>query len=175
MNENLGGLFSSRINLNLREAHGYTYGASSQFVFRRAAGPFAVATGVRTDVTGPAVTEIMKELRGIRENPPAGEELSLAKDSLVRSLPAQFETSGRVTASTSNIYIYDLGLDYYQKLPARIDAVDSAQVKAAADKYIVPEKLVVIAVGDRAKVGAELQKMNLGAVEVRDADGKVVK
>lgn len=175
MNENLGGLFSSRINLNLREAHGYTYGASSQFVYRRSAGPFVVATGVRTEVTAPAVTEIQKELRGIRENPPAGEELSLAKDSLVRSLPAQFETSGRVTGSTSNIYIYDLGLDYYSKLSSRIEAVDTAQVKAAAEKYIVPEKLVVIAVGDRAKIGADLQKLNLGAVEVRDADGKVIK
>ncbi len=68
MNEALGGLFSSRINLNLREEHGYTYGASSQFVFRRSAGPFLVATGVRTDVTAPAVTEIFKEIRRMREH-----------------------------------------------------------------------------------------------------------
>jgi hypothetical protein len=68
MNEALGGLFSSRINLNLREAHGYTYGASSQFVFRRSAGPFLVGTGVRTDVTAPSVSEIMKELKRIRES-----------------------------------------------------------------------------------------------------------
>ncbi len=62
----LGGLFSSRINMNLREEHGYTYGANSQFVFRRGAGPFQVASGVRTDVTAPAVTEIFKEIRGMR-------------------------------------------------------------------------------------------------------------
>ena len=89
MNETLGGLFSSRINLNLREQHGYTYGASSQFVFRRTAGPFLVATGVRTDVTAPAVTEIFKEVRRMRETPLTADELTLAKDSLVRSLPAR--------------------------------------------------------------------------------------
>jgi zinc protease len=173
MNESLGGLFSSRINLNLREQHGYTYGASSQFVFRRAAGPFVVASGIRTEVTAPAVTEIFKEIRAIRDKPPAGDELALAKDSLVRSLPAQFETSGRVTASTSNIYLYDLGLDYYTRLPARLSAITTEQVKAAADKYIVPEKLLVIAVGDRSKVGPALQRLKLGAVETRNADGTV--
>ena len=173
MNETLGGLFSSRINLNLREEHGYTYGASSQFVFRRAAGPFVVASGVRTEVTAPAVTEIFKEIRGIREKPAAGEELALAKDSLVRSLPAQFETSGRVTNSTSNIYLYDLGLDYYTKLPARLTAITTEQVKSAAEKYIVPENLLVIAVGDRGKIGPALQKLKLGAIETRNPDGTV--
>jgi zinc protease len=171
MNETLGGLFSSRINLNLREQHGYTYGASSQFVFRRAAGPFVVASGIRTEVTAPAVTEIFKEIRGMRDKPPAADELALAKDSLVRSLPAQFETSGRVTNSTSNIYLYDLGLDYYTKLPGRLSAITTEQVKSAAEKYIVPEKLIVIAVGDRGKIGASLQKLKLGAVETRNADG----
>src|SRR5437773_7011944 len=82
MNNALGGLFSSRINMNLREEHGYTYGASSQFVFRRSAGPFLVATGVRTDVTAPALSEIMKELKRIREGSLTPEELTLSKDSL---------------------------------------------------------------------------------------------
>ncbi len=173
MNESLGGLFSSRINLNLREAHGYSYGAGSQFVFRRAAGPFLVSTGVRTEVTGPAIGEIFKEIRGMREKPPVGDELALAKDSIVRSLPAQFETSRSVTASTANIYIYDLGLDYYSKIASRLSAVDGAQVKAAADKYLVPEKMTVIAVGDRAKIAADVQKLKLGPSEVRNADGVV--
>jgi zinc protease len=174
MNEALGGLFSSRINLNLREQHGYTYGASSQFVFRRAAGPFLIASGVRTDVTAPSVTEIFKEVRRMREAPLTAEELALAKDSLVRSLPAQFETSSSVTGSTANIYIYDLGLDYYTKLGARLSAVTADDVKSAAEKYVVPEKLIVIAVGDRARIAGELQKLNLGAVETRGADGMPV-
>jgi zinc protease len=171
MNEALGGLFSSRINLNLREQHGYTYGARSQFVFRRSAGPFLVASGVRTDVTAPAVSEILKELNRIRDAELTPDELTLAKDSLVRSLPADFETSGRVTASTANIYVYDLGVDYYTKLPARLSAVTSDQIKTVAQKYIVPEKLIVVAVGDRGKIAGELQKLNLGAMEVRNADG----
>src|SRR5207253_5452049 len=82
MNTALGELFSSRINMNLREEHGYTYGASSQFVFRKSAGPFVAGAGVRTDVTAPAVTEILKEVRGMVEKPIDSEELRLSKDSL---------------------------------------------------------------------------------------------
>jgi zinc protease len=174
MNEALGGLFSSRINLNLREQHGYTYGAGSQFVFRRSAGPFLVASGVRTDVTGPAVSEIMKELNRIRDSELSAEELALAKDSLVRSLPSEFETSGRVAASTTDIYVYDLGLDYLSKLPARLTAVDVGAVKAAAQKYIVPDKMIVVVVGDRAAIAPALQKLNLGAMESRKPDGTPV-
>jgi zinc protease len=173
MNEALGGLFSSRINLNLREEHGYTYGASSQFVFRRSAGPFLVGSGVRTDVTGAAVSEIFKEIRRMRETPLTPEELAMAKDSLVRSLPSDFQTSGDVTASTANIYVFDLGLDYFSKLPARLSAVTSEQARAAAEKHLVPEKMIVVAVGDRARIRAELQKLNLGSAEVRSADGSV--
>jgi zinc protease len=174
MNEALGGLFSSRINLNLREQHGYTYGASSQFFFRRMPGPFVISAGVRTDVTAPAVSEIFKEVRRMRETELTAEELALAKDSLIRSLPSQFETSSNVTASTGSIYIYDLGLDYYTELPARLSAVDAAQVKGAADKHVVPDKLRVIAVGDRGRIAPGLQKMNLGAIEVRGTDGQPI-
>ena len=162
MNETLGGLFSSRINLNLREEHGYTYGADSQFVFRRSAGPFLVASGVRTDVTAPAVGEIFKEIQRMRQSPMTAEELAMAKDSLVRSLPSDFQTSSNVTASTANIYVFDLGLDYFSKYPARLSAVTIEQAKAAAEKYLVPEKMVVVAVGDRAKIQPTLQKLNLG-------------
>jgi zinc protease len=175
MNEALGGLFSSRINLNLREEHGYTYGASSQFVFRRAAGPFVVASGVRTDVTAPAVTEILKEVRRIRDVALTPDELALAKDSLVRSLPSDFQTSERVTASTAGIYIYDLGLDYFSQYPSKLSAVTAGQAKAAAEKYLVPGRLIVVAVGDRAKIGAPLQKLDLGAVEIRNADATLAK
>jgi zinc protease len=173
MNTALGELFSSRINMNLREEHGYTYGASSQFVFRRAAGPFVAGTGVRTDVTAPAVTEILKEIRGMSEKPIDSEELRLSKDSLTRSLPSAFETSANVAASFSNIYIFDLGLDYFSKYAARVDAVTTAQAKTVAEKYLVPGKLIVIAVGDRAKIEPELRKLNLGPVEIRTADGKI--
>jgi zinc protease len=171
MNEALGGLFSSRINLNLREDHGYTYGASSQFVFRRFPGPFLVATGVRTDVTGPAVSEILKELKGIKAAELSPEELALSKGSLVRSLPANFETSDRVSATTANIFVYGLSPDYYTTIGERLQSVTAAQAKEAADKYIDPNKVIVIAVGDRAKIGSSLGKLGLGTPEIRNADG----
>jgi zinc protease len=95
----------------------------------------------------------------------------MAKDSLVRSLPSQFETSESTTTSTANIYIYDLGVDYYSQLPSRVMAVTADQVKTVSAKYLVPEKLIVVAVGDRAKIGGALRKLNLGRVELRDANG----
>ena len=171
LDEALGGLFSSRINLNLREQHGYTYGARSQFIFRRSAGPFVVSSGIRTEVTAPAISEIFKEVRRIRESELTQEELDLSKDSIVRSLPADFETSRRVTASTANLFVYDLGLDYYTKLQARFGAITGAQVLAAAQKYLAPDKMIVVVVGDPARIAGELQKLNLGAMEVRSADG----
>ncbi|MCI0595525.1 MAG: insulinase family protein, partial [candidate division Zixibacteria bacterium] len=167
----LGGLFSSRINLNLREAHGYSYGAFSAFVYRRSAGPFLVATGVRTDVTGPSVSEIYKEINRMTAEAVTVDELALSKQSLVRSLPGDFETSSSAAGTFSNLYIYDLGLDYYSKFPATVSAVDAATVQATAKKYLVPEKMVVVAVGDKTKIRPELEKLNLGAIEVRDTEG----
>jgi len=170
MNEIFGGLFSSRINLNLREEHGYTYGANSQFVFRRQPGYFVAASGVRTDVTAPALSELAKELNRIRESGVTADELTLAKDATVRSLPADFETSGRVTGTTSNLFLYDLPLNYYAGAQARFSAITQAQVAAAARKYLVGEKIFFIAVGDLSKIGAEIEKLNLGPTETWTAD-----
>ena len=170
LNDILGGLFSSRINLNLREEHGYTYGARSQFVFRRLPGFFTVASGVRTDVTAPALTEVVKELTRIRDGVSA-DELALAKDSEVRSLPAEFETSGRVTATTTNLFLYDLPLDYYAGAQRRFTAVTAEQVAATARKYITPESARFVVVGDRAKVAPAIEQLNLGTMELWSADG----
>ena len=174
MNLVLGGSFSSRINMNLREAHGYTYGANSQFIFRRGAGPFTVASGVRTDVTAPAVNEIFKEIRAMIDAPVAPEELKRAKDALTNSLASAFETGANAVNNLSNVFIYDLGLDYYSRYAAQVDAVTSDQALAVARKYLRPANMVVIAVGDRAAIEAELRKLNLGTVEIRDAEGKPV-
>ncbi len=174
MNTALGGLFSSRINMNLREAHGYTYGASSGFTFRKAPGPFQVAGGIRTDVTAPAVSEIFKEIRGMIDAPMGADELKRAKDALANSLPGAFETSADAAASFSNVYIYDLGLDYYARYAESVNSISSDQALAVAKKYLVPDQLIVIAVGDRAKIEPELRKLNLGAVEIRDPEGKPI-
>jgi zinc protease len=172
MNTALGGLFSSRINMNLREEHGYTYGAGSGFDYRRGAGPFAIASGVRTDVTAPAVTEILKEVRGMAAAPMKAEELERAKDARTQSLPAGFQTSQAAAASFAQVYIYDLGLDYYSHVAERVQAVTADQALAAAKRYLVPERMVIIAVGDRAKIEPELRKINVAPVEVVTPEGK---
>jgi len=174
MNTALGGLFSSRINMNLREEHGYTYGAGSGFDFRRGAGPFAIAAGVRTDVTAPAVAEILKEVRGMTESPMKTEELARAKDARTQSLPAGFQTSQAAAGSFAQVFIYDLGLDYFTHVAERVNAVTADQSLAAAKKYLVPERMVIVAVGDRAKIEPELRKLSVAPVEVVTPDGKPV-
>jgi zinc protease len=174
MNQALGGLFSSRINMNLREAHGYTYGANSQFTFRRTPGPFQVGTGVRTDVTGPAVGEIFKEIRGMVEKPMSADELKKSKDAMANSLPGAFETSANAVNNFSNVFVYDLGLDYYSKYAAQVNAVTAEQAAGVARKYLVPEKMVVVAVGDRAKIEPGLKELNLGPLAIWSAEGKPV-
>ena len=174
LNTGLGGLFSSRINMNLREKNGYTYGAGSTFQFRRGPGPFFTATSVRTDVTAPAVREIFNEFERIRAADVSAEELKIAKDSFARSLPGLFETTGQAAASIGQLFIYDLPLDYYRTLPGQIDAVTVADVRRAAEKYLLPESMVIVAVGDRSKIEPELLKLNLGKVEARGLDGKAM-
>jgi zinc protease len=173
MNAALGGLFSSRINMNLRERHGYTYGAYSQFTARRHAGPFVIGGGVRTDVTAPAVTEIFNEVRGMLDMPLPQPELQKAKDALSRSLPGAFETTAEVVGSYSNVYIYDLGLDYYSRYADQVNAVSADHALTVAKKYLDPGMLRVVAIGDRARIEPELRKLNLGPIEIRDGDGRL--
>ena len=172
MNMALGGLFSSRINMNLREEHGYTYGASSLFVFRRTPGPFAIGAGVRSDATASSVAEIYKEVRGMVAKPLSSDELQMSKDSLARSVPANFETSDSAGGTFAEVYIYDLGLDYFSKYPEQTEAVTADQASAAARKYLQADKLVVVAVGDRKTVQPALARLNLGPVEVWTPDAK---
>ncbi len=168
------GMFSSRINLNLREAHGYTYGAWSYFDYRRAGGPFMVVSGVRADVTGASVSEIMKELNRIRSAPMPPEELKLSKDSYIRSLPGNFESSGRAANNYSAAYIYGLGLDYFSKLPGRFGALTSSDALDVARRYLQMDRVRVIAVGDAAKIEPQLAALNLGPIEHRDLDGNLI-
>jgi zinc protease len=174
LNEVVGGLFSSRINMNLREEHGYTYGAFSTFVYRKQPGPFFIGSGIRTDVTGPAVGEIMKELKKLVEKGITQPELELGRDSIVRSLPADFETSARAAGALSNIYLYDLGTQYYAQLPAALQTVNTESVLGAARKYLAPARMTLVVVGDRATIEPELRKLNIGPIEFRDAEGKKI-
>jgi zinc protease len=174
MNTDLGGLFTSRINMNLREKHGYTYGAGSFFNYHRAPGPFVVYSDVRTDVTAPATSEIFNELRRMRDTQMTPAELLLSKDSISRSLPGRFERGTDAAATFAELFIYDLPLDYYAKLPDAVNAVTAEQAQAMAQKYILPDKMIVLAAGDRAKIEEDMKKLNLGRAEVRDAEGKIL-
>jgi zinc protease len=166
MNTMLGGLFSSRINMNLREAHGYTYGAFSLYRYYRGVGPFITGAQVRTDVTAPALTELFKELDGIHTRPLTDSELRMAKDSIVRSLPGDFESVDNVNTQLRYLWIFGLAADYYTRLPAAVEAVTSAQVQEAAAKYVKPQNLLVVAVGDGAKIRTSLEGLKLAPLEL---------
>jgi zinc protease len=165
MNTMLGGLFSSRINMNLREEHGYTYGAFSFFWFYRGTGPFIAGAQVRADVTAPAAKQLFKELEGIHTKPLTDAELRMAKDSIVRGLPGSFESADGVNAQLRDLWVFGLPLDYFTKLPAELEAVNSARAQEAAAKYVKPESMLVIAVGDKAKIESGLKDLELGPVE----------
>ncbi len=174
MNNLLGGLFSSRINMNLREKNGFTYGAFSFFWYRRGVGPFITGALVRTDVTGPATHELFGELERILTDPPTPAELEMSQQYALRSLPGQFETVANISYQLSDLFVYDLPADYFSKLPAQFQAVTPEAVQKAALQTVHPGNLVVIAVGDRLKIQPQLEKLKLAPIEIRDESGEPV-
>jgi predicted Zn-dependent peptidase len=174
MNTILGGSFTSRLNNNLRETKGYTYGARSGFDMRQVAGPFTASAEVTGTKTDSALIEFFKELRAIRDTVPTG-ELTKAKRYLQLQLPAQFETTGGVAGRLVPLVLYGLPLDYYNSYAQRIEAVTQADVQRVASRYVDPSKLAVVVVGDRASVEPAVKALGLGPVMVRDMTGKPVK
>jgi zinc protease len=174
MNNILGGLFSSRINMNLRERNGYTYGAFSFYEFHRGAGPFIAGALVRTDVTGPAAQELIKELNTINTDPPNASEVNLAKNFSLQSLSGLFETDSFTSMLMGDLFIYNLPVDYYRSLPRQYDSLTSADIAAAARKQVHPEQMVIVAVGDRAKIQSGLEKLGFGPIEFRDSFGNLL-
>jgi predicted Zn-dependent peptidase len=156
MNAVLGGLFSSRINLNLREAHGYTYGAFSAFDWRRGAGPFVVNTAVKSDVTGDAVREILSEIERIRREEIGEDELTLATSYLDGVFPIRYETTGAIAGALASLVIHGLPDDYYDRYRERVRGVTTAGVLRAAKEHLHPDRLRVLVVGDPAVVSARL-------------------
>jgi zinc protease len=167
MNEILGGLFSSRINLNLREVHGFTYGARSRFSFRRGNGPFAASSMVRTDATAAAVKEVFNEFDKMRATLPSADELRMARETRERALISMFETTQQTAGSLADLFIYGLPPDYYSALPQKIQSVDAAAVQRAAQQHLSPQNMVIVVVGDRAKIEPELKQLGY---EIRDSN-----
>ncbi len=167
MNAILGGLFNSRLNLNLREDKGWTYGASSGFSLRRAPGPFVARAAVDTPVTARAFEEMLAEIQGITERPPSEEEMELARNALVLSLPRQFETTSQVAAKEAERVGYGLPADWWEMLPRRVRAVTTEDVVRVATKYLGRNELALVVVGDAIRIREDLA--SLGTVRDRAA------
>lgn len=159
MNAVLGGLFSSRINLNLREVHGYTYGASSAFDWRRGAGPFVIQTAVKSDVTGDAVREILSEIERIRTEPIDADELTLATSYLDGVFPIRYETTAAIAAALANMVVHSLPSQFFDTYRAEVRAVTSERVLRAAQQHLHPDRLRIVVVGDPTPVAVSLEKV----------------
>jgi zinc protease len=174
MNTVLGGLFSSRVNLNLRERHGYTYGASSSLGETRGVAPLFVGSAVRADVTGASVREMLGEAQAMTQAEVTPAELALAKDSIARSLPALFETTRSAVGTVGQLFLFDLPPDYYAGLPGRLSSMTAGEVFDATRHHLAPDRMLIVAVGDRAQAEPQIGGLELGAVAYRDRDGKSI-
>jgi zinc protease len=162
----LGGLFNSRLQMNLREDKGYTYGIGAGFDMRRGAGPFSVRTAVQTAATVPSISESLSELRRIRETEVSRAELVAARDYLVGVFPLRFETPGAVVAALGGLFVHELPDDELASYRRKVEAVTIEDVRRVAREHIHPDRLAIVAVGDADAVGAELASAGFGDLEV---------
>jgi len=167
LNMILGGQFVSRINMNLREKKGYTYGARTSFDLRRGAGPFVLQAGVQLEATADAVKEAIGELEAIRgDRPVTGEELLLGRAALTRGYPRNFETGEQIARGAAQLALYDLPDDYFSSFVPTVLSLTEADLTRAAATYIHPERLLTVIVGDRDKVGPALETLGQPVLHV---------
>ncbi|NUR56662.1 MAG: insulinase family protein [Acidobacteria bacterium] len=163
LNMVLGGQFVSRINMNLREEKGYTYGARTAFEFRRAPGPFVLQASVQSEVTADAVREALAEVRAIRaDRPVTREELELGRAALTRGYPRNFETADQIARAAAQLALYGLPDDYFNTFVPRVLALDERAVTRAAEAHIDPSRLITVIVGDRERLSRPLAALDLG-------------
>lgn len=175
LNTILGGAFTSRLNQNLRETHGYTYGAFSQFSARRLSGAFVALASVVTAKTDSSLIEFLKELRRIRDEPVPAADLAKAKAYITLGLPGEFATTGGAAGQFRDLLAYGLPLDYYDHYIERIDAVTAEDVQGAARRYIDPDHFDIVVVGDRNQIEAGIKALNEGPIVYRDVWGQEIK
>jgi zinc protease len=160
----LGGQFVSRINMNLREDKGYTYGARTSFDFRRGPGPFSLQASVQSDATAAAVRESLVELRAIRlERPVTRQELELGRAAVTRGYPRNFETADQVGRAAAQLALYDLPDDYFSSFVPKVLSLTEADITRAAATHLDPDRLVAVIVGDRDTIGPAISELGLGS------------
>lgn len=173
MNAIFGGVFNSRINLNLRERHGYTYGARSQFAFRRQAGPFVLAAPVRNEVTQESVTEMLSELRRIRTGDIEARELEDTKNYMMGVFPATVQTAADIAGRLIDMELYALPEDYFDHYRENIAAVTRDDVARVALEYLDPDHVLIVVVGNASQIREPLGKLGLPVTEM-DIDGNML-
>jgi predicted Zn-dependent peptidase len=168
MNSILGGTFSSRLNLNLRERLGYTYGVSSSFASRRQQGTFSMSTAVQTEVTAHSVSEMLRDMREIREQPVSDAELDDARNFLAGVFPLGLQTTDGLAGKLTNIATYGLPDDYYDHYRDDLLAVTAADVLEAAQRRLWPDRAAVVIAGDAEKIRGEMEALDVGPVVIAD-------
>jgi len=175
MNDDLGGLFSSRLNMNLREDKHWAYGAYSFFVGARAQRPLFIYAPVQTDKTKESIVEVSKEIHGIvKDHPVTAEELARVQANETLSLPGSRETIGSVGQSILDILQYGWPDNYYETMAGKIRALKTSDLDTAAKQVLHPEGLVWVVVGDRAKIEQGIKDLGIGKIRFIDADGKPI-
>lgn len=170
MNAILGGMFTSRLNLNLRERHGFTYGVRSGFGFRRTGGTFVTATAVATDVTVRAVEEVLAELHRMHDAGASADEVATARDYLAGVMPLELQTAGSVADALTELFIHDLPDDWHRRHREEIAAVPVHEIARVARAHLAPDSATIVVVGDAGQVGPGLEGLGRGAVQVHDPE-----
>lgn len=165
LNTILGGAFTSRLNLALREERGYTYGAGSRFDFRRGPGPFSASSAVFTGVTADAVAVCLDEIRRIREEPVPEDELERARSYLALGLPRGLESTADIARVVAEIELFGLGDDYLERFVDHVLAVSAEEVGRVAREHLDPDAMAIVVVGDGDEVEAPLRELGIGPVE----------
>src|SRR5581483_6299326 len=172
LNMLLGGYFNSRINLNLLEVHGYTYGARSYIDARIAAGPFVVSTEVRTEVTVRAVEEIISEISRLAVEPVSEEELKMVKNYMIGSFPLQIETPQQVAGRVATLILYGLDANYWDTYREKLSALNCVDLYRVAREYLHPDVLTIVASGNVQALEAGMGQF--GEIKVFDDEGTVI-
>jgi len=163
----LGGSFTSRLNLNLRERHGFTYGVRARYSFRSRPGPFQVSTAVGNDVTAAAVREIVTELESFADGGPTDDEVAAARDYAAGIFGLQLETVGQIASRVMQLIVYRLPEAYFHEYRSRIRAVTTGEAAEAARRHVRPDEAQIVVVGDADAVAGPLEDLGLGPVEIR--------